>query len=145
MGITPSGSHELGPSPQEASTESHGNSSRAGLWKKEKSEVAQSCPTLCDPVDCSSPGSSVHGILQARVLEWVAISFSRGSSRPRDQNWVSRIAGRHFNLWVFGLWCDTNLHIGSYSATYQLIWAGNFNKPRLQYPYVRMGTGVRIK
>ena len=45
-------------------------------------EVAQSCPTLCDPVDCSLPGFSVHGILQARILEWVAISFSRGSSRP---------------------------------------------------------------
>ena len=49
-----------------------------------ESEVAQSCPTLCDPVDCSLPGSSVHGILQARVLEWVAISFSRGSSQPTD-------------------------------------------------------------
>ena len=45
-----------------------------------ESEVAQSCLTLCDPVDCSSPGSSVHGVLQARKLEWVAISFSRGSS-----------------------------------------------------------------
>ena len=44
------------------------------------SEVAQSCPTLCDPMDCSLPGSSVHGIFQARVLEWIAISFSRGSS-----------------------------------------------------------------
>ena len=43
-----------------------------------ESEVAQSCPTLCDPMDCSLPGSSLHGILQARVLEWVAISFSRG-------------------------------------------------------------------
>ena len=43
-------------------------------------EVAQSCPTLCDPMDCSLPGSSVHGIFQARVLQWVAISFSRGSS-----------------------------------------------------------------
>ena len=42
-----------------------------------ESDVAQSCPTLCDPVDCSPPGSSVHGILQARLLEWVAISFSR--------------------------------------------------------------------
>ena len=46
------------------------------------SEVTQSCPTLCDPVDSSPPGSSVHGILQARILEWVAISFSRGSSQP---------------------------------------------------------------
>ena len=47
---------------------------------KSESEVAQSCPTLCDPVDCSLPGSSVHGIFQARVLEWVAVYFSRGSS-----------------------------------------------------------------
>ena len=47
--------------------------------------VAESCLTLCDPVDCSLQGSSVHGILQARILEWVAISSSRGSSRPRDQ------------------------------------------------------------
>ena len=49
-----------------------------------ESEVAQSCPTLCHTMDCSLPGSSLYGILQARVLEWVAISFSRGSSRPRD-------------------------------------------------------------
>ena len=48
----------------------------------EVSEVTQSCPTLCDPMDCSPPHSFLHGILQARVLEWVAISFSRGSSRP---------------------------------------------------------------
>ena len=62
------------------------------------SEVAQSCLTLCDPGDCTPPGSSIHGILQARTLEWVAISFSRGSSRSRDQTQVSRIAGRRFNL-----------------------------------------------
>ena len=60
------------------------------------SEVAQSCPTLCDPMDCSLPGSSVHGIFQAIVLEWIAISFSRGSSRPRDQTRVSRMVDRHF-------------------------------------------------
>ena len=65
-----------------------------------ESEVAQSCPTLCDPVDCSPPGSSVHGILQARILEWVAISFSKGSSRHRNQTQVSRIASRCFNLWA---------------------------------------------
>ena len=65
-----------------------------------ESEVAQSCPTLCHPVDCSPPGSSVHGILQARILEWVAISFSRGSSWPRDRTQVSCIAGRHFTLWA---------------------------------------------
>ena len=55
---------------------------------------------LCNPVDCSPPGSSVHGILQARILEWVAISFSRGSSWPRDRTQVSHIAGRCFNLWA---------------------------------------------
>ena len=45
-----------------------------------ESEDAQSCPTLCDPMDCSLPGSSVHGILQARIMEWVAISFSKSES-----------------------------------------------------------------
>ena len=49
-----------------------------------ESEVAQSCLTLCNPTDCSLSGSSVHGIIQAVILEWVAISFSRGSSQPRD-------------------------------------------------------------
>ena len=70
------------------------------IFFQSESEVAQSCPTLCDPVDCSSPGSSVHGILQARILEWVVVSFSRGSSWPRDRTQVPRIAGRHFNLWA---------------------------------------------
>ena len=53
---------------------------------------AQSCLTLCDPMDCSQPGSSVHGILQARILVWVAISFSRGSSQPTDRTHVSCIS-----------------------------------------------------
>ena len=57
-------------------------------------EVAQSCPILCNPVDCSPPCSSVHGIFQARVLEWVAISFSRGFSLPRDRTQVSRIVSK---------------------------------------------------
>ena len=60
------------------------------------SEVAQSCPTLCDPIDWGLPGSSIHGILQARILEWVAISFSRGSSGPRDHTQVSCIGSRSF-------------------------------------------------
>ena len=61
--------------------------------------VTQSCPTLCDPVDCSPQGSSVHRIFQARILEWVAISCSKGSSQSRDWtfvSWVSWIAGRLF-------------------------------------------------
>ena len=57
-----------------------------------KSELAQLCPTLCDPVDCSPPDSSVHGILQARKLEWVAIPSCRGSSGPRNRSPVSCIS-----------------------------------------------------
>ena len=59
-----------------------------GKWKW---NFSRSVVTLCDPTDCSLPGSFVHGIFQARVLEWVAISFSRGSSQPRDRTWVSHI------------------------------------------------------
>ena len=55
-------------------------------------KLLQSCLTLCDPMDCSLTGSSVHGILQARILEWVAISSSRGSSRPRDRNHFSCVS-----------------------------------------------------
>ena len=51
--------------------------------------VTQSCPNLCNPMDCSLPGSSIHGIILARILEWIACSFSRGSSRPRDQTHIS--------------------------------------------------------
>ena len=62
--------------------------------------VTQSCPTLCNPMGYSLPGSSIHGILQARILEWVAIPFSRGSSQPRDWTKVSCIADRFFTIWA---------------------------------------------
>ena len=62
--------------------------------------VTKSCPTLCGPVDCSPPGSSVHGILQARILEWAAISFFRGTSPPRDRTQVSCTAGRFLTNWA---------------------------------------------
>ena len=62
--------------------------------------ITQSWPTLCDPMNCSPPGSSSHGILQARILEWVAIPFSRGSSQPRDRTPVSHTAGRFFTVWA---------------------------------------------
>ena len=62
--------------------------------------VAHSCLTLCDPIGCSPPGSSVHGILHARILEWVENPFSRGSSWPRDWTWVSHIADRFFTIWI---------------------------------------------
>ena len=64
--------------------------------------VAKLCPTLCDPMDCSLPASSVHGISQARILEWVAISFSRGSSRPRDRTHVSCIDRLVLYHWAMG-------------------------------------------
>ena len=60
----------------------------------------ESCLALCDPMDCSPPGSSAHGIFQARILEWIAIRFSRGSSRPRDQTQVFHIVGRFFTIWA---------------------------------------------
>ena len=69
---------------------------RYAKWKWSLSVVSDSLR----PVDCSPPSSSVHGILQARILEWVAISFSRGSSQPRDQTQVSHIEGRCYNLWA---------------------------------------------
>ena len=62
------------------------------IQKRKKVKVRLlSCVRLCDPMDCSLPGSSVHGIFQAIVLKWIAISFSRGSSQPRGQTWVSHI------------------------------------------------------
>ena len=71
------------------------------LLKSEvKALVAQSCPTFCYLMDCSPLGSSVHGILSARILEWVAIPFSRESFWTRDQTWVSFIAGRFFTIWA---------------------------------------------
>ena len=66
-----------------------------GVLYLHRVKVAQSCPTVCNPVD-----NIVHGILQARILEWVAFPFSRGSSQPRDQTQVSRIAGGFFTSWA---------------------------------------------
>ena len=80
-----------------------GDKSRVQCCKKQYcissvqfNSVAQSHPTICDHMNCSTPSSSVHGISQARILEWVAIFFSRGSSQPRDQTQVSLIAGGFF-------------------------------------------------
>ena len=68
-------------------------------WSEVK--VSQSCLTHCNPWTVAWPGSSVHGILQVRILEWVAVLFSRGSSQPRDQTQVSRIAGEFFHCWSY--------------------------------------------
>ena len=100
-----------GPSCMSAQPEAR---SKQMLWMKEEEQqahlrggtlgrkvlVVQSCPTLGNPMDCSPPGSPVHGILQARILEWVAISISRGSSWPRDWAQVCCIADRFFTIWT---------------------------------------------
>ena len=70
------------------------------ILDESESEVTQLCPTLCNPMDCSLPGSSIHGIFQTRVLEWVALSFSRRSSQPRVWTQVSHIVGRCFTIWA---------------------------------------------
>ena len=103
------------------------------MWKA-KVLVTQLCLTLCDPLDYSPPGSSAHGILQASILEWVAIHFSSGSSWPRDWNQVSCIAGEFFIAWAtrespnmvtqihmrldidLSVWWDTNLCIVGYKT-----------------------------
>ena len=61
-------------------------------------KISQLSPTFCNPMDCSLPGSSVHGILQARILEWVPVPFSRGSFQPRDRIQVSNIADGFFTV-----------------------------------------------
>ena len=71
------------------------------VWYQSSSKKGRTCyshPTLWNPMDCSPPGSSVHRILQARILEWIAISFSSGSSQPRDRSLVSWIAGGFFTV-----------------------------------------------
>ena len=71
--------------------------------------VAKLCPSLCDPVDCSPPGSSVRGIFQARILEWVAVSFSRGSSWRRDETHVSISSVSCIGRWIFFFFFTTEL------------------------------------
>ena len=117
--------------------------------------VAQACPTLCNPMDCSPPGSSVHGILQAWIQEWVAISLSRGSSQPRNQSWVSCFAGgcftawatrevhvrlpRRFNIWICQAWDSfafsvTNFWVkfGHFCYSEYLDWATELNWTELK-------------
>ena len=75
--------------------------------------VTQYSLSLCHPMDCSPPGSSVHGIFQERILEWVVIPISRGSSPSRDRTWVSCIAGRFFTVWAI-----REAPLGTYLATF---------------------------
>ena len=94
---------------------------------------AQSCPALCDPMDCSPPGSSVHGIFQARILELVALSYSRGSSRPRDWTHISvspALAGQFFTYHCTT--CETLCSMGLL-LLWDLAWRGS---PHLQHDAV---------
>ena len=81
------------------------------VFRNGEVKVTQSCPTLWDPMDCSLPGSSVHRTFQVRELEWVAMSFSRGSSQPRDQTQVSCMAGRFFTIWVTREACSSMIFL----------------------------------
>ena len=85
---------------------------------------AQSCPTLCEPMDCSPPGSSVHGIFQARILELVAMSYSRGSSRPRDQTHIS-CTGRQI-LYHRDAWEAPSTYIDTHEST-ETFWVPLLN------------------
>ena len=95
---------------------------------------AWSCPAVCDPVDCSPPGSSVHGILQARILEGVAISFSRRSSQPRDRTPVSCIAGGFFTIKTLKLPTCIGAWISFKSVTYSLGTSVQLSWPHSSHP-----------
>ena len=114
------------------------------------SKVTQSCPTLCDPMDCSLPGFSVHGIFQARVLEWVAISFSRGSSQPRDWTQVSLIVGKwlysqaHSFIYLGNILPNQNEALLIENVTTMLTWLVSFMSDRSKVK-VRIPLGLRLK
>ena len=98
----------------------------SGEWRvKLKVLVAQLCPTLCNPMACNLPGSFVHGILQARILEWIASPFSRGSSKPRDRTQVSHIAGGFFTIWA------TKVMLKSFKLGSNSTWTKNFQMYKL--------------
>ena len=87
--------------------------------------ATQSCPTLWDPMDCNPPGFSVHGILQACILEWIAMPSSRGASQPRDQTQISCIAGRLFSIWT------TRLFPRAAQLKFTFVWREKLTWPQL--------------
>ena len=106
--------------------------------------VAQLCLSLCDPTDCSLPGSSIHGISQARMLEWVAVSFPRGSSQPRDQtcvSWVSALAGGFFTTEPLGKQWSADLTSNSTIASaFWILTPNSFSLSSLSH-FLPMLTG----
>ena len=113
--------------------------------------VIQSCLTLCNPVDCRPLGSSGHGIILARILEWVAISFSRGSSWPRNRTQVSHTAGRFFTTWAtreaHGIWDLTGPRIepGSFTLAGELLTSGLPGKFQRHFFWNGKANRVRFK
>ena len=106
--------------------------SRLPFLSSKKELYTQSCLTLWDPMDFSPSGFAVHGILQARILKWVAIPFSRGSSWPRDQTWVSCIADRFSIIWAtreacYSTACKLCSHPRMYTQLYYFIILYNKN------------------
>ena len=112
------------------------------FWRR--SEVAQLCLTLCDPTDCNLPGSSIHGIFQARILEWVAISFSGGSSQPRDRTWVSCTSGKLFTIWATKEEHAINSHCSSALSIWILLHGNQASRLQWnvstvsQFPYSKL-------
>ena len=98
-----------------------------------------SCPTLCDPMDYNLPGFSVHGIFQARILEWVAVPISRGSSQPRDRTRVSHIVGRFFTIWVI----IDNYYINKNPFLKSVKWTGSL-WPALSHHSLSWGMHVCV-
>ena len=114
----------------------------AGMWEEDRRQsFTQSCLTL-QSTDCSLPGSSIHGTLQARILEWVAIPLFRGSSQPRDQTWVSHIAGKFllceppgkpWNVRIIIYWWSCNCNAAAWMQVtepwricWAFVWRGSF-------------------
>ena len=112
------------------------------LYESVKVLVTQSCPTLCDPMDCSSPGSSVHGILQARILEWVAVPSSRGSSQPRDGTQVSMppaVAGTFFTTlppWLPVLSMQSGVSVLLFMVQIRVHTHTQNHTPQCVYPFL---------
>ena len=109
------------------------------------------CPTLCDPMDSSLPGSAVHGIFQAKILEWAAISFSRGSSQPRDQTWVSCVGDRRFTVWATNPSTTSHFSFSWCSLKYLLLLISpsysdplQFSAPTLSCPQIRTVLPVSV-
>ena len=121
-----------------------------GRWPIINVLITQLCPTLCNPMDCILPGSSLHGILQARILEWVSISFSRGPSQPRDWTCISCIGRQILCHWShlgsmtnhkyllnkqISEWKIIELHFWLYFSSVNSVQQISFNKSSLTFSY----------